>query len=447
MRVLIVGSGGREHALAWRLARGAGTAPLSDREMVVAPGNAGMARDFARWGPGRARCAPLPRGGVDGVVALARAERADLVIVGPEQPLVDGVVDALAAADILCFGPSAAAARLEGSKAFMKDVCARAGVRGAAFVATSRVDEARRFIDERVRAGLGVVVKADGLCAGKGVVVCPHAPDAVAVVEDMLGVGRAAPRFGDASRTVVVEDLLPGVELSVFALCDGHDAALFGAARDHKRLHDEDRGPNTGGMGAVGPLDQRHGVPASMLAEVKERVVLPVLAELRARGAPFRGLLFAGLMVDGGVPQVLEFNVRFGDPETEALLLALDVDLLPALVAVARGERLPPVALQSADKAAVVVLAAAGYPDDPQQGAIIEGLEQAEQVQGAQVFCAGVAEDPAGHLAVAGGRVLVVGGRGASFDDALDRAYRAVDRIRIAGAQVRRDIGRSVRAR
>ena len=445
MRVVIVGSGGREHALAWRLVRGAGDGPRSDREVVVAPGNAGMARDFARWAHGRARCAPLPGAGVDAVVALARAERADLVIVGPEQPLVDGVVDALAAAGIPCFGPSAAAARLEGSKAFMKDVCAKAGVTSAAFVATADPEHARRFIDERARAGQGVVVKADGLCAGKGVVVCPRAADAVAVVDDMLGRGGAAPRFGDASRTVVVEDLLPGVELSVFALCDGHDAVLFGAARDHKRLHDDDRGPNTGGMGAVGPLDERHGVPATMLTEVKERVVLPVLAELRARGTPFRGLLFAGLMVDRGVVQVLEFNVRFGDPETEALLLALDVDLVPALAAVARGEHLPPLALVSDDKAAVVVLAAAGYPDDPKKGAVIEGLEQAERVEGAHVFCAGVAEDAAGQLVVAGGRVLVVGGRGPTFDQALDRAYRAADRIRFAGAQLRRDIGRSVR--
>ncbi|MBI1947711.1 MAG: phosphoribosylamine--glycine ligase [Deltaproteobacteria bacterium] len=447
MRVVVIGSGGREHALAWRLLRGAGSAPLTDRELVVAPGNAGMARDFARWSHGRARCVPLAGAGVEGVVATAVAERAELVIIGPEQPLVDGVVDALAAAGIPCFGPIRAAARLEGSKAFMKDVCAKAGVASAAYLATGRVDEARRFVDEQARAGKGVVVKADGLCAGKGVVVCARAADALPVVEDMLGIGRAAPRFGEASRTVVLEDLLPGVELSVFALCDGTDAALFGAARDHKRLQDDDRGPNTGGMGAVGPLDERQGVPATLLGEVKQRVVLPVLAELRARGAPFRGLLFAGLMVEGDAVRVLEFNVRFGDPETEALLLALDVDLLPALLAVAKGERLPPLSLVSHDKAAVVVLAARGYPDAPEKGAVLEGLEAAERVEGAQVFCAGVAPDEAGRLVAAGGRVLVVGGRGATFDDALDRAYRAVDRIHLAGAQLRRDIGKSVRGR
>lgn len=445
MRVLIAGSGGREHALAWRLLRGAGSSALPDREVLVCPGNAGMERELSRWAQGRARCV-APRGeGPAGLVATAQAERVDLVVVGPEQPLVDGAADALAAAGIPCFGPSRAAARLEGSKAFMKDVCAKAGVVSAAWVAARTFEEARPFIDARIQAGQGVVVKADGLCAGKGVVVCPRAADALEVVQDMLGGPGRPPRFGEASRTVVVEDLLPGEELSVFALCDGQDAALFGAARDHKRLLDDDRGPNTGGMGAVGPLDERHGVPASMLAHVRERVVLPVLAELAARGAPFRGLLFAGLMVHDGVVRVLEFNVRFGDPETEALLFALPVDLLPALAAVGRGERLPPMDLVSRDKAAVVVVAAEGYPDAPRKGALIEGLDAAAAVEGAQVFAAGVAEDAQGRLVVAGGRVLVVGGRGASFDQALARAYAAVDRIHIAGAQHRRDIGKSVR--
>ena len=445
MRVLIIGSGGREHALAWRLSRGAGDAPLADREITVAPGNAGMVRDFARWALGRARCAPMLGEGVLGIVTTATAIRAELVIIGPEQPLVDGATDALQAAGIPTFGPDRAAARLEGSKAYMKDVCVKAGVPSAAYVATSSVNEARHFIDARARAGAGVVVKADGLCAGKGVVVCAHAGEALDVVEEMLGGARGAPRFGDASRTVVVEELLPGEELSVFALCDGHDAALFGAARDHKRLLDGDRGPNTGGMGAIGPLDERHGVPATLLREVREQVILPVLAEMRARGAPFRGLLFAGLMVERGVVHVLEFNVRFGDPETEALLLALPVDLLPALAAVARGDRLPSLDLTSVDKAAAVVIAAPGYPHAPEKGAAIEGLERAELVEGAQVFCAGVAGDRDGRLLVAGGRVLVVGGRGASFEEALDRAYRAVDCIKIVGAQLRRDIGRSVR--
>lgn len=436
MKILVVGSGAREHALAWRL-RG-GHAPFADREVIVCPGNAGIAREF--------RC-EAPRGpGNAGIVQLARDEQVDLVVIGPEQALVDGVVDALGEAGIAAFGPTRAAARLEASKAFMKAVCQRAGVASAGFVATTRIDEARRFIDARARAGKGVVVKADGLCAGKGVVVCPRAKDAVEAAEEMLGV-HGAPRFGEASRTIVIEDLLPGDELSVFGICDGYDAVLFGAARDHKRLRDGDQGPNTGGMGAVAPLDERHGVSDAALARLRETVFLPVLDEMRARGAMFRGLLFAGLMVHDGEPRLLEFNVRFGDPETQALLTATSVDILPLLLACARGERLPKGASltgSATEKAAVVVIAAEGYPDAPRKGALIEGLDDAELLEGVKVFCAGVARE-GDRLVAAGGRVLAVAGRGAEFHVALDRAYAAVDKIRMPGAQVRRDIGRSVR--
>lgn len=436
MKILVVGSGGREHALAWKL-RG-GTTPIAERELVVCPGNAGIAREF--------RCEP-PRGaGIEGIVRLAQDERVDLVVVGPEQFLVDGLVDALADAGIAAFGPRRAAARLEGSKAFMKNVCQRAGVATAGFVATHRIDDAMRFIDARARAGKGVVVKADGLCAGKGVVVCPRAATAAEAARDMLGVD-GPPRFGDASRTIVVEDLLPGEELSVFGICDGSNAVLFGAARDHKRLRDGDEGPNTGGMGAVAPLDERHGVPDTLLASIRERIFLPILDELRARGAEFRGLLFAGIMLHDGEPSVLEFNVRFGDPETQALLMATSVDLVPILVACASGQQLPKGLTlhgQTSEKATVVVMAAEGYPESPQKGARIEGLEDAEQLEGVKVFAAGVARE-GDHLVAAGGRVLAVAGRGARFDEALARAYAAVDRIRIAGAHARRDIGKSVR--
>ena len=441
MRIAVVGSGAREHALAWRLARGAGDEPLADRDVVVAPGNDGVAREFRCE-----RTALTP----DGVVALAKRTAADLVIIGPEQPLVDGVVDALAAAGVPAFGPTQAAARLEGSKAFMKSVCARAGVATAGSVSTSKLDEARRFIDERARSGKGVVVKADGLCAGKGVVVCGSAKEAVEAAAAMLGAADKAPRFGEASRTIVVEDFLPGEELSLFALCDGHDAVLFGAGRDHKRLLDGDRGPNTGGMGAVGPLDERHGVTDAVLGTIHARVFLPVLDEMRARGAPFRGLLFAGLMLHDGDVRVLEFNVRFGDPETEALLFATRVDLLPLMLAVAVGERLPrdtgAVLRAGTDKGAVVVVAAEGYPDAPKRGAFVDGLDDAARLAGVKVFSAGLARDGERFVA-AGGRVLAVAGRGASFDEALARAYAGVDVIRMPGAQVRRDIGASVRAR
>lgn len=445
MKILVVGGGGREHALAWRLGDGRlneSDPRIEGREVIVCPGNAGIAREF--------RCEP-PRGfGIDGIVQLARDERVDLVVIGPEQFLVDGLVDSLARAGIAAFGPDKEAARLEGSKAFMKSVCARAGVATAGFVATSRFDEARRFIDERARSGKGVVVKADGLCAGKGVIVCRSAREAVEAARDLLGgpdpqTGTKPPRFGDASRTIVVEDFLPGDELSVFAICDGHDAVLFGAARDHKRLRDGDQGPNTGGMGAVAPLTEPQGVPASMLARIRETVFLPVLDELRARGAPFRGLLFAGLMVHDGEVRVLEFNVRFGDPETEALMVSTRTDVAPILLAVAKGERLPKgLALDMGAKAAVVVVASEGYPDAPKKGAVIEGLDDAERCDGVKVFCAGVQKDGAA-LKVGGGRVLAVCGQGESFAQAIDRAYVAVDRVRFAGAQVRRDIGRSVR--
>ena len=455
MRVLVIGSGGREHALAWRLSRGAahlseGDVRALDREVVVAPGNAAMARDGVV-------CEPLASLSVAAILDVAKrsfgGRGAGLVVIGPEQPLVDGVVDALAAAGIATFGPSKAAAKLEGSKAFMKSVCARAGVATASSVSTTRLDDARRFIEERARSGKGVVVKADGLCAGKGVVVCTSAKEAVEAASDMLGaaaIGTGAirqPRFGDASRTVVVEDFLPGKELSVFGICDGHDAVLFGAGRDHKRLLDGDHGPNTGGMGAVAPLDDRHGVTKALMHDVHQRVFLPVLDEMRARGAEFRGLLFAGLMVHDGEARVLEFNVRWGDPETEALLVATNVDLLPLLHACAVGERLPKAHVDlvtGAHKAAVVVIASEGYPDAPKKGAVIEGLNDAAQLPGVKVFAAGVAAD-GDRLVVAGGRVLAVTGVGGSFEEALARAYSAVDKVRIAGMQTRRDIGSSVR--
>lgn len=437
MKILVVGSGGREHALAWRL-RG-GPSPRADREVLVCPGNAGIAREL--------RC-ELPRGdGHAGVVRLAQDEGVDLVVVGPEQPLVDGLVDALSAAGIPAFGPTRAAARLEASKAFMKDVCVRAGVVTAPHIATSSPAEAERHIAARAAAGIDVVVKADGLCAGKGVVVARDAAEALAAARDMLGAD-GPPRFGAASRTIVLEDRLPGEELSVFGLCDGDDAVLFGAARDHKRLRDGDHGPNTGGMGAVAPLDARHGVSDAMLARVRAEVFLPVLAEMRARGAPFRGLLFAGLMVDRGVVRVLEFNVRFGDPETQALMVATSADLAPLLLVCARGQRLPAgttLTDVASDKACVVVVAAEGYPEAPSKGAVIAGLDAAAQIEGVKVFCAGVAQAAGGALVASGGRVLAVAAAGARFDDAITRAYAAVRHIQMPGAQVRSDIGHSVR--
>jgi len=439
MKILVVGNGGREHALAWRLSAGAGRAPAGVHEVIVAPGNAGIARGF--------RC--LPAATVDDVVALARSEAVDLVVVGPEAWLDKGLVDALDGAGIPAFGPRKAAARLESSKAFMKDVARSAGVPTADFVVVEKSAAAADFFASR--RGRGAVVKADGLCAGKGVVVCSDIDEARDELAAMLGEVDGAPRFGEASRVVVVEDLLGGEELSVFALCNGDDAVILGAARDHKRIGDGDTGPNTGGMGAVGPLGAAQGIDDALLDDVRARFVLPTLRELQRRGAPFRGVLFVGLMLDPTRgPSLLEYNVRFGDPETEALLFAIDVDLAPLLLACARGTALP-VDLTATLRAhsscgAVVVIAAEGYPLAPEKGAPIVGMMAADALADVQCFCAGVGQGAFG-LVVDGGRVLAIGGRGATFDEALDRAYAGVACLQIEGAQHRTDIGKSVRRR
>ena len=445
MKIVVVGTGGREHALAWRLARGASVNPVAGvtsttsssaaHEVVVVPGNAGIARGF--------RC--VEARSVPDIVAVCRAEAADLVVVGPESFLDAGLADALDIAGIPCFGPKQAAARLESSKAFMKDVARAAGVPTSDFVVATTVADAEAFF--AARTGRGVVIKADGLCAGKGVVVCSSVLEGRRELADMLGSGGTGPRFGEASRAVVVEDLLPGAELSVFALCSDEQAVILGAARDHKRIGDGDTGPNTGGMGAVGPLGAAEGVTDDFLEDVRQRFILPTLRELARRGTPFRGVLFAGLMNDAaGQPSLLEFNVRFGDPETEALLFALDIDLAPVLLACARGEAPGDCRPLGDTKGAVVIIAAPGYPTDPERGAPIVGLMAADAQPDVQVFCAGIAAGSFGFV-VDGGRVLAVAGRGASFDEALDRAYAAVDLVHIEGAQVRRDIGASVRRR
>jgi phosphoribosylamine--glycine ligase len=436
MKILVVGTGGREHALAWRLSAGAGRSPQRVHEVIVAPGNAGIARAF--------RVCPV--GDVADVVALAQREAVDLVVVGPEAWLERGLVDALEQAGIPAFGPTRAAAALESSKAFMKGVARAAGVPTADFVVVDNVDGAGAFLASR--AGRGVVVKADGLCAGKGVVVCDDVEDARAELAVMLGTDSEGPRFGAASKVVVLEDRLEGEEVSVFALCNGVDAVIVGAARDHKRVGDGDTGPNTGGMGAVGPLGPAQGIDDAFLDDVRGRFVLPTLAEMQRRGVPFRGVLFVGLMVHPTTgPVLLEYNVRFGDPETEALLFALDVNLAPALAQCAAGASFDPglsAALRShRGCAAVVVVAASGYPNAPEKGAPVLGLMAADALEDVQVFCAGVAQGPFG-LIVDGGRVVAVAGRGGTIDAAIARAYAGVAQIHIEGAFHRRDIGHSV---
>jgi phosphoribosylamine--glycine ligase len=403
MNVLIVGSGGREHALSWRLAKSPALASLH-----AAPGNPGIAR--------RATCHPIGMDDGEGLLGLCTQYDIDLVVVGPEAPLVAGVADELRHGGFAVFGPSARAAAIEGSKAFAKDVMRAAGVPTAA-----ELDEPEA----------PCVIKADGLAAGKGVFVCRTQDE----------VDAAWPRARALGDRVIVEELLEGEEVSLFAICDGFDAVALPAAQDAKRLLDGDEGPNTGGMGAYAPVPH---LSAEAQQELVGEVHRPVLAELAARGRPFVGLLYAGLMLTEDGPRVLEFNCRFGDPETQALLPILADDPLPLLAAAARG-RLGAARPPEADGAAVaVVVASAGYPDAPLAGAVVGGIEEAESA-GALVFHAGTAFRD-GRLVSAGGRVLNVVGTGPTVADAREAAYAAAARIDLPGSQLRTDIGaRAVR--
>ncbi len=415
MRVLVVGGGGREHALCWAIA----ASPLLTK-LWCAPGNPGIAEVAER--------VPIGAEEIPALVAFAARERVDLVVVGPEAPLTLGLADACAAAGIACFGPSAAAARLEGSKAFFHEV---AGAAGAPTARGARFDDAEAARAHIRKRGAPIVVKADGLAAGKGVVV------AHTVEEAERAVGELRASLGAAASTLVIEECLVGEEVSVFALCDGERAIPLGAAQDHKRAGEGDTGPNTGGMGAYSPPPVFSG---ALQAEVMARCVEPVLAEMRRRGAPFRGVLFAGLMLTAGGPKLLEFNVRFGDPECQALLLRLRSDLLPALLAAASGD-LRGVALEWEPRHSIlVVLAARGYPAAPERGAAIGGLDRASAVPGVRIFQAGTARDGEGRIVASGGRALGVGATGSTLREARDAAYAAVDALDFPGGFCRRDI-------
>ncbi len=417
MRVLLVGGGGREHALAATLTR----SPLLDA-LFIAPGNPGTA--------GLGSNVPVAADDVAGLVAFARRERIDLVVPGPEAPLVAGLADACAVAGIACAGPSAAAARLEGSKSFAKAVCDAAGIPTARWERFEDAGEAHDFVRRR---GAPIVVKADGLAAGKGVVVAQTVAEAEAAITAMMQDGSLG-----AGAAVVIEECLEGDEVSLFAFCDGETALLIGAAQDHKRIGEDDTGANTGGMGAVSP-------PAFFDRDTQEQaldlLVRPMLREMVRRGTPFRGVIFAGLMLTPNGPELIEYNVRLGDPEAQALLPRLRSDLLPVLAALAAG-RLGEARLHFADEAAVaVVLAGRGYPGTPATGAPIAGIARAEAMHGVHVFQAATALDEAGTLVGAGGRVLTVVGVASELADARDAAYAGVAAIDWPDAVWRRDIG------
>ena len=403
VKVLVVGSGGREHALAWKLAASDGL-----DELHAAPGNPGIAE--------LGRCHPIRADDADGLLGLCREHDVELVVIGPEAPLVKGVGDDLRRAGIAVFGPGAAAARIEGSKSFAKEVMRAAGVPTAAELGEPRAP---------------CVVKADGLAAGKGVFVCRTQPEANAAWEQARALGNR----------VLVEELLEGEEVSVFALTDGAEALALAPAQDFKRLLAGDEGPNTGGMGSYSPVPF---LAPEEVEELVERVHRPVIAELARRGTPFLGLLYAGLMLTEEGPRVLEFNCRFGDPETQAILPRLEGDFLGALTAAATGALVGVELAAGPDAAVTVVLAAAGYPEAPEQGVEIRGLEDAEAA-GALVFHAGTATRD-GRLVSAGGRVLNVTGVGESVAEARELAYTAVERIEFPRVQFRGDIAaRAVR--
>jgi len=417
MKVLVVGSGGREHALVWKIAQSP-----SVTSVLAAPGSAAISK--------LAACHEISVSDLDGLVALARAESVDLVVVGPENPLCDGLADRLRAAGIATFGPSALAARLETSKAFAKDFYARHDVPSARYGTFSDAAEAKAFLD---RFEPPYVLKADGLAAGKGVVILDDRPAAEAEIDAFL-----SGKFGAASSTLVIEEFMAGEEVSIFALCDGKDVLYCGAAQDHKRVGEGDSGPNTGGMGAYSPAPI--ATPA-LIETAMKTIIEPVANGLAAEGAPFQGVLFAGIMVTADGPKVVEFNIRFGDPECQVLMMRIADDLLPYLQAAATGGLAAMAPLSwTPEPAITVVMAANGYPDSYEKGSVINGVDEANRMEGVVVFEAGTARNAAGERIAAGGRVLNVTANGDTLHYAVDRAYAAVDQIDWPGGFCRRDI-------
>lgn len=432
MKILVVGGGGREHAIAWRLSRD----PVR-HEIYCAPGNAGTGSVAVNL--------PIAAGDVAGITAWARKENPDLVVVGPEDPLVNGLADSLLAVGVKTFGPVAACARIEGSKSFAKELMKAAGVPTARAGIFSDAAAAKAALPDY---GLPVVIKADGLAAGKGVVVAQTAAEAEAAIDSMLVDGA----FGKAGATVLVEEFLHGEECSMLAMTDGETAVLLPSSQDHKRAFDGDKGPNTGGMGAYSPAPV---ATPEIVEEVKERIVMPVVREFAKRGTPYRGILYAGLMVtppggklalSGSRVNVVEFNARFGDPETEAVLPRIGGDFSAALAAAATGRlRESDVAVEPG-AAATVILASSGYPGKYEKGKAVSGLEEAAG-DGAVVFHCGTRKGASGGIETAGGRVFAATGCGATLREAVDKAYAAAGRISFDGMFFRRDIAAKAFAR
>ncbi len=413
MNLLVVGSGGREHALCWALS----ASPLVNK-LVCAPGNPGIAQV--------AQCRPVGVTDLDGLLQLCRDEHIDFVVVGPEAPLVLGLVDKLEAAGFGCFGPDAAAARLEGSKGFMKDICAKYGIPTAFYGRFDALAPAEAYLRQH---GAPIVVKADGLAAGKGVTVAMTLDEALEALRGL---------FTQPGAEVVIEEYLEGEEVSFFALVDGRHALPLASAQDHKRVGDGDTGPNTGGMGAYSPAPV---LTPELQRLVMDSIINPTVAAMQAEGAPFKGVLFAGLMLTQDGPKLLEYNVRFGDPECQTLMLRLKSDLLPALIA-ARDGQLKDFDLRWHDDAALcVVMAGKGYPGEPARGGVIGGLEAAGQVPGAQVFHAGTRAGTDGAVLADGGRVLGICGLGANVAAAQAVAYAATAKVAWADGFCRSDIG------
>ncbi|MFA5700025.1 MAG: phosphoribosylamine--glycine ligase [Desulfuromonas sp.] len=417
MNILVVGSGGREHALVWKMAQ----SPLV-KKIYCAPGNPGIGE--------LAQLVPIAVDAIDALYDFAQENAIDLTVVGPELPLTLGIADRFRAGGLDLFGPSKAAAQLEGSKSFSKDLMRKYSIPTAAYAAFTERDAAVAYIKKQ---GAPIVVKADGLAAGKGVILAHTEAEAIAAVDEILLQGK----FGAAGDSVVIEEFLYGEEASFFAFTDGKNILPLASAQDHKQIFDADQGPNTGGMGAYSPAPV---VTDALYARIVAEVVQPTIDGMAAEGTPYQGILFVGLMIDAGDFKVLEYNARFGDPEAQPLLCRMKSDLVPVLHACARGE-LTLSELEWYDRAAVcVVLAAAGYPDSYSKGDEIQGIEAANALDGVQVFQAGTALQD-GKIVTAGGRVLGVTGWAETIEAAIEKAYAGAARISWAGMQMRRDIG------